>query len=116
MIVQQDPDFWSLPKGHIKKGEGEIEAARREVEEETGIKELILVKRLGKYRRFELNENGTDNKRILKEIVVFLFKTTQEELNPKVSDSMSAEWVSREELIKKISHPKDKEFIKKVLD
>jgi 8-oxo-dGTP pyrophosphatase MutT (NUDIX family) len=28
---------WGLPKGHPKKGESDLEAARREVEEETGL-------------------------------------------------------------------------------
>jgi 8-oxo-dGTP pyrophosphatase MutT (NUDIX family) len=34
--------LWSLPKGHIEDGEGPIEAALREVEEETGIVGRIL--------------------------------------------------------------------------
>ncbi|MYV98156.1 NUDIX hydrolase [Streptomyces sp. SID3343] len=34
--------LWSLPKGHIEDGEGPVEAALREVEEETGIVGRIL--------------------------------------------------------------------------
>jgi 8-oxo-dGTP pyrophosphatase MutT (NUDIX family) len=34
--------LWSLPKGHIEDGEGPIEAALREVEEETGIMGRVL--------------------------------------------------------------------------
>ena len=38
---------WDLPKGKIEKGEKEEEAAVREVEEETGVKNLHLKKKVG---------------------------------------------------------------------
>jgi ADP-ribose pyrophosphatase YjhB (NUDIX family) len=34
---QAESDVWVLPKGHIEKGEGHIEAALREVAEETSV-------------------------------------------------------------------------------
>ena len=34
---------WDFPKGHVDKGETEIETATRELEEETGIKKIILL-------------------------------------------------------------------------
>tara|TARA_B100000963_G_scaffold79252_1_gene67434 strand:- start:2568 stop:3170 length:603 start_codon:yes stop_codon:yes gene_type:complete len=37
---------WDLPKGRIEKGENEIDAAVREVIEETGVKDLIVKKPL----------------------------------------------------------------------
>lgn len=38
---------WDLPKGKIEKGENEEECAVREVEEETGTKNLALKKKIG---------------------------------------------------------------------
>jgi ADP-ribose pyrophosphatase YjhB (NUDIX family) len=38
---------WGLPKGHLEEGEGEAEAALREVREETGLTELVLGPDLG---------------------------------------------------------------------
>ena len=44
-----DPyDKWSFPKGHVEKGEKTEEAARREAEEEMGIKGLKVRDYLGK--------------------------------------------------------------------
>ena len=37
LIVNQNHDSWSLPKGHIDDGETKLEAAIREIYEETGI-------------------------------------------------------------------------------
>ena len=44
-IVNQNYDSWSLPKGHIDKGETAIDAAIREIYEETGIINPALIKK-----------------------------------------------------------------------
>jgi len=47
---------WDLPKGGIEKNEGKKQAAIREVEEETGVKNLKIVEKLNKtYHIFERN-------------------------------------------------------------
>jgi len=35
--------IWGFPKGHIESGEDEKDAAIREIEEETGIKDLVFI-------------------------------------------------------------------------
>lgn len=43
VLVIRDPyKNWGLPKGHLENGEGPGEAALREVEEETGLSDLML--------------------------------------------------------------------------
>lgn len=37
LLVSQHGTSWSLPKGHIEKGEDAMMAAKREIYEETGI-------------------------------------------------------------------------------
>ena len=37
LLVHQNNNLWSFPKGHMEPGETEIEAALREVKEETGL-------------------------------------------------------------------------------
>ncbi|RYJ40471.1 NUDIX hydrolase [Flavobacterium beibuense] len=49
---------WDLPKGGIEKGEGIEDAALREVEEETGVKNLKITQKLQKtYHVFKRNGN-----------------------------------------------------------
>lgn len=38
-LLMQHPDRWDLPKGHVDPGESDLEAALRELEEETGFAE-----------------------------------------------------------------------------
>lgn len=100
---------WSLPKGNVNEGEGLMETAKREINEESGVRELEYVMNLGNYKRDTLGDP-----RDIKNIFMFLFKTPQEDLQPVDSDIRDARWVTREEAAKLLTHPKDKEFFEKV--
>ena len=102
---------WSLPKGHVEKGETFPEAARREIYEESGVKELEFVKELGVYERHRLGPNGKeDDKTELKRIHIFLFTTKQNELKPIDPNNPEARWVTKEKALEMLTHPKDREF------
>ena len=55
LLIQDSKGRWTIPKGHIEPGETAKVTARREVEEETGLKNLDILTWLGKihfkYRR-----------------------------------------------------------------
>lgn len=55
LLIQDAKDRWTIPKGHIEEGEKPDQTARREIEEETGLKEMKVHAWLGKvdfrYRR-----------------------------------------------------------------
>jgi 8-oxo-dGTP pyrophosphatase MutT (NUDIX family) len=46
LLIRDPYDNWGLPKGHIEGGETPQQAALREVEEETGLRDLELVAQL----------------------------------------------------------------------
>ena len=83
-------DFWDLPKGKIDEGESPQEAAVREVQEETGLKNVILGKHiLDTYHTYELK-----GKRILKKTYWYEMKTTDTQLIPQQEEDIEqAEWV-----------------------
>ncbi len=110
LIVNQNGDSWSLPKGHIDKGESPIQAARREIYEESGISDIKLLKKLGAYKRYKIGKNGKEDQSELKKIHMFLFTTTEEKLKPIDPLNPEARWVKRENVIDMLTHKKDKEF------
>lgn len=105
LIISQDETNWSLPKGHVETREMDLETAKREIYEESGIHNLVFVKDLGSYQRSAL-----DNDCEIKTIHMFLFRTSETELKPLRSDSSEARWVDRATALQLLTHPKDKEF------
>lgn len=120
LVVSQHGTSWSLPKGHLDEEESEIEAATREIYEESGIKKLELVKKVGSYKRYKIAEDGTEDRTELKNITIFLFKTIEEVLKPIDPENPEARWVDKNDVAELLTHPEDKEFylqaIKKLID
>lgn len=85
--------YWDLPKGKLDEGESIEECAKREIEEETGVGELEMIKKLGStYHLYD--EFG---KHILKESVWFHFKTLEEKkpVPQEEEDITEVSWVER---------------------
>ena len=110
VVVNQNHDSWSLPKGHIDEGENKLTAAKREIFEESGIKKLEFIKPLGYYSRYRIGLDGNDDKSELKKIFIFLFKSSQSILKPIDSNNPIAKWIRYKNVSDLLTHPKDKEF------
>ena len=103
-VVNQNHDSWSLPKGHIDPGESRLEAAKREIYEETGIVDLQFIRYLGEYSRYRIGLDGSDDKSELKTIYIFLFHSNQIKLEPK--DPNNPEAFHKNHCPKKADPPK----------
>ena len=114
-IVNQNYDSWSLPKGHIDKGETIMEAAIREIYEETGIKNPTLIKSLGSFGRYRIGLDGKDDKSEYKTIHLFLFSSSKKKLNPIDENNPIAKWVSYKEASNLLTHLNDKKFFNKCI-
>lgn len=117
VVVRQSHKFipWSLPKGKIEPGEDVLAAAIREIKEEAGITELELVKKLPVYERPLVGKDGKNSAEI-KQFHYFIFKTTQTDLKPIDPANPEAIWISVDQLIDYLTHPKDKGFFTLMLD
>ena len=117
VVVNQRGLSWSLPKGHIEEQEEVLAAAKREIFEETGIREetLTLVRSLGQYGRYRIGKHGIEDSSEYKTIMMFLFTTTQTDLIPQDSDNPEARWVPKEQVCDLLTHGADKAFFAGVL-
>ena len=115
LVVNQNGDSWSLPKGHKDPEEVPLETAKREIYEESGISQLEYIRDLGTYQRFRYKQ-GIENKEVRKNIPIFLFRTNQIELKPVDPENPEARWVDKDKVVELLSFPKDKEFFQGVLN
>tara|TARA_B110000438_G_C15665946_1_gene586009 strand:+ start:439 stop:867 length:429 start_codon:yes stop_codon:yes gene_type:complete len=111
ILVNQNHDSWSLPKGHIDPGENSLEAAKREIYEESGVKELKLLKKIGFYERYKIGLDGKDDHTELKRIHLFLFSTKEIELQPIDPMNPEAKWCNLDEAISLLTHQEDRNYL-----
>lgn len=114
LVVNQRGSSWSLPKGHIDPGEEPLQAAIREIKEETGITELQFKEILGSYGRYKIGRNTDEDKNEWKVLVFFLFKTSKNDLKPQDANNPEARWVKPDQVESLLTHPKDKAFFKSI--
>lgn len=92
-------DKWDFPKGKVEAGEQYAEAAVREVEEETGLKDITLGEPLpSTFHTYELRGEP-----ILKETHWYAMRAHSQSLTPQtVEDITEAVWVPFEEVRQKL--------------
>ena len=115
LVVNQNGNSWSLPKGHVDNGEDALEAAKREIYEESGVHDLALVADLGSYERYRIALDGGDDPSKFKTIFMFLFTTNQTALAPLDPQNPEARWVHKDAVADLLTHQKNKQFFRSVL-
>ena len=55
--IDNPKNFWQMPQGGVNQNEKFLQAAKRELEEDTGIKSVELVKELDELLKYDLPEN-----------------------------------------------------------
>jgi periplasmic divalent cation tolerance protein len=109
LVIHQNQNSWSLPKGHCDEGEALETTARREIEEESGVSALQLIQKIGTYSRYKIGINGSDDIKELKEMTVFLYRALSPQIGSVESKSRPI-WVHWKSVPTLLTHPKDREF------
>ncbi|HIJ11046.1 TPA: NUDIX domain-containing protein [Candidatus Woesearchaeota archaeon] len=110
LVYQAGPETWSFPKGHRESHETPIEAAYREVLEETGLTNLTLLRPLGSYQRPIIGRPG-----ILKELTYFLFISDDDEIIPERSINVG-QWVDVNNVTDFLIYQHDIDFYRRIED
>ena len=109
-LVQNRKGYWGFPKGHIEKGETPLEAAKREIFEEAGISKLKMIKKLGILEHMKPSNLEYKKTKGIKYIVLYLFKSPQEEISPTDDEMKLSKWIHIENVLKKLRYEEDQEF------
>lgn len=105
-------DFWDFSKGHIKKTEEDLETAKREVFEETGLEDIKFVEGFKEEIKYFFKAQG---KTIFKTVVFYLAET--KEKNVKISfEHIGFKWLPYEGALEQLTFNNAKEILKKADD
>ena len=100
--IDNPKDFWQMPQGGVDEGEDFLSAAYRELEEETNIKNVKLIKELDGMTTYELPKNlvgviwkGKFRGQKQKWFVVrFTGNEKEINLNTKIPEFIEWKWIS----------------------
>ena len=96
----------ALPKGHVDPGETAVQAAQREVREETGVL-AEPVRELGE-TRYWYRRNG---RTIGKEVQFFLFRHTGGDIADHDDEVEEVRWIGLEQAARELSHAAEREIV-----
>jgi 8-oxo-dGTP pyrophosphatase MutT (NUDIX family) len=104
--------YWDLPKGHIEKGEDEEETVRREVGEETGLKDVKIASGFRETIKYFFKWEG---KNILKFVTFCLVEAKTKEVKIS-SEHLGYKWLPYQQALAKLTFKNAKEILKKAND
>ena len=108
-LLLQEVNYWGFSKGIIEKGEELKETVKREVEEETGIRDIDLVPGFKESIKYFYRRGG---KTIFKTVIFYLAETKTKEI--KLSfEHIGFDWLLYEEALDRLTYKNAKDILKK---
>jgi 8-oxo-dGTP pyrophosphatase MutT (NUDIX family) len=99
-----------LPKGHLDEGETTVQAATREVREETGVTAEPMGE-LGEVRYWYVR----DRRRVAKSVFFFLFRYVSGDPADHDDEVLEARWMCIQEAQKALSYTGEREMVTRAL-
>jgi ADP-ribose pyrophosphatase YjhB (NUDIX family) len=106
----RDRRVLALPKGHPNAGESIIDAALREVREETGV-EAVMREKLGDVRYYYQREG----RRIAKTVSFFLLDYVSGELTDHDHEVEDAEWMPMSQAARELTYKGERDMVSRAL-
>lgn len=119
LLLHYHSGHWEFAKGHIEEGEDFETTIRREVEEETGIKDLKIVpgfKEYSKYffrKSYDLKGEAKKKAPWVFKLVLFLLAETKTKEVKISKEHIGFAWLPFDQAVKKITYKNAKELLKK---
>lgn len=117
LLLHYHSGHWEFAKGHIEKGEEVEDTVRREIKEETGIEDIVIIPGFKEYSKYFFRKSydliGSEKKKapwVFKLVTFLVAETTIEEV--KISkEHIGFAWLPFKEAVKKITYKNAKELL-----
>jgi len=118
LVLHYAEGHWSFAKGHVEDGESDLEAAQRELKEETGIDAAVLemVEGFTAETGYWYTGNGRHapkGERRQKQVVFFLARIKDEPQIETSGEHLAGEWLSFKDAAKRLTYEKDREILRR---
>jgi 8-oxo-dGTP pyrophosphatase MutT (NUDIX family) len=123
LLVQYRSWQWDFPKGHVEEGENEEQTLRREIKEETGIEDLVLLSDFRTQVRYFYTAKGNEKRQretegkgiyIFKKAVFYAAETFSEQVKLDFENKAYA-WLTYDEVCERLKNDGSKKVINEVV-
>ena len=117
LVYSERNKEWGFAKGHIEQNETETQTAKREIEEETGIKSITFIKNFRETDCYKIKGTlpSTKNRIINKKVVYYLCYTNEDfTINYTDGEIGECKWVNYTNALSLLKYDKQKEILSKV--
>ncbi len=112
LLLHYKADHWGFPKGHVEQGETEEQTLRREVQEETTLKNIAIMPGFRQYTKYYFRRG---KETVFKEVPFYLAESSGG--NVKIShEHQGFEWLSFEKAMKRLSFKNTKTVLEKAIE
>ncbi len=109
LLLKYLAGHWGFARGHAESGESEKETAMREIEEETGIRNIKLLRGFRERARFSFWKKG---KNVQKQVVFFLGEAPRRAVKLS-SEHLGYLWLTYSEAMNRLTYSSAKKVLKK---
>jgi len=116
LLLHYPAGHWDYPKGNIEKGEQELETVRREIKEETGIEDVVIIDGFKKVVEYNYKRNSAS---LHKEVSYYVAQCQTSKVTISF-EHIGYQWLGYEAAMKKLTFKNAKtvlaaayEFLKK---
>lgn len=113
LVVHEKEGHWGIPKGHPHDNESELQTAKREFSEETGIIDFNIIDTPLFTSSYDLSYDGTI---IKKTVLYFLARVFHDQVNIPEDEIIGYEWLTFQKAIKRVTYPETKKVLQDVED
>ncbi len=104
LIKHRNGGHWSFPKGHMEAGETEIETAKREILEETGLDVSIDA-------RFRFEMEYSPKSRVLKKVIFYTAESFTDHVICQPEEIVESCWFPYEEALRNLTHEESRKLL-----
>ena len=115
LVYSERNKEWGFPKGHVEPNETELETAKREIKEETGITDIQFDNNFRCIDTYKIKGTlPTTKNRIIDKNVIYYLARTREDFKCSIDNEIGqGKWLNYNHTIKYLKYDNQKKLLKK---